>query len=96
MKSIKILFLFALVAVTFACKTKQSSDHITILGLSDIHLPNQEYSTARGFFSWLTKKAYIINKKGDSLKRIPQVELRGVEPLSKHNRQKLSTCLFRH
>jgi len=24
------------------------------------------------------------------------VELRGVEPLSKHNRQKLSTCLFRH
>jgi len=24
------------------------------------------------------------------------VELRGVEPLSKHNRQRLSTCLSRH
>jgi len=39
----------------------------------------------------------IGNKKAADLQRLTYlVEVRGFEPLSKHNRRKLSTCLFRH
>jgi len=44
----------------------------------------------RGYDVW----EKFENKKGKILSIFPQVEVRGIEPLSKHILQKLSTCLF--
>ena len=42
------------------------------------------------------KNLLVLDKKGDNLRLSPEVELRGVEPLSKHHPNKLSTCLSRY
>jgi tetratricopeptide (TPR) repeat protein len=66
MKPSKILFLFPLLAVMFACKAKKKGSNIVDVSLGEIHLPNQEaendfnkglfyirqenYSAAKDFF----------------------------------------------